>query len=75
MTEYGELDPIESDIVIKDTGHLGSESIAFCDGKVIAHAKADQDIYKMVKDWMTANEWYPNVFILSDHGNYHLTSV
>lgn len=74
VDNWEEIGPLESDIVI--TSDHG-KAIAVCDSQIIATASPnrDEDIYTMVKEWMTSHGWYPNVYILSDHGNYHLTEV
>lgn len=72
--EFCESEPQEGDIVVSDQHGV---DMAFCDGKAIASARISQgeDIYLMIKDWMIANSYYPNVFWISDHGNSCLVSM
>lgn len=65
--EYEEpLEPDEEDVIISYTDEIfsGSEYI----GKA-----SDWEIQvKLIQEWMKGEGFYPNVWQLSDHGNYHL---
>lgn len=63
----------EGDIVIADSWDNGY--LATCDGRVIVEGINFEDIEMKVLLWMKSNQYFPNVFILSDHGNFHYTEV
>ena len=72
LEEIGNLDdyegqedePSEEDIFISDTGHLG------CNGKVIHHGNPDHTD-GAIRAWMETEQYWPNVWTVSDHGNIH----
>lgn len=61
-------EPDEDDIIISDNG-------VTCAGKIITNAVEWDDQCEAIKAWMQENKFYPSVWMLSDHGNYHLTSI
>lgn len=68
-------EPEEGDIILSDCGPLGSLTLATCYGKVIAGPGPDAECREAVKDWMDNEEFFPSVWYVSDHGNYHLVTT
>lgn len=64
--------PDEEDIFISDTGNLGSITIATWCHKIIARDSERMQVERKVKAWMEEQEYWPNVWFVSDHGNAHL---
>lgn len=61
--EY-EDEPQEDDIVIEHDGTI------YAEGGVIGTVNEGWDEgYKAIYDWQTRNQYYPTVWIISDHGN------
>lgn len=59
--------PDFDDIVISSNGwkySIGSEDHGF-----IGEFEEWDDAVKAVKEWMKKNNWYPNIWTMSDHGN------
>lgn len=57
----------EHDVVIQPNGDI------YSDGKLITHANDDWDLDReAIEEWMQVNQFWPNVWMLSDHGNLHL---
>jgi len=78
LEEIGNLDdyegqedePSEEDIFISDTGHLGCHDYVTCNGKVIHHGNPDHTD-GAIRAWMETEQYWPNVWTVSDHGNIH----
>lgn len=67
---YGEPDePVEGDYVITDEG-VGIVGEGF-----ISDAVEWDDISEAIRADMEASNFYPDVWIISDHGNAHRTSI
>lgn len=64
----GDREPQEGDIVTSDHRRF------YSDGKLIVIVDAD-DWMPAVGAWCKANQYFPNVFFISDHGNSVLISV
>jgi hypothetical protein len=58
--------PEEDDCVISSNGNIYSVS---CGGKYINKFVEWEDAMKAVVDWQEANNFYPNIWFISDHGN------
>lgn len=62
--EEREDEPQDDDIVIEHDGTI------YAEGRVIGTVNEGWDEgYKMIYDWQTRNQYYPTVWIISDHGN------
>jgi hypothetical protein len=69
-SEDGEpCEPEEEDIVTSD--HMNF----YQNGKVIFELKEDDDHIEHLREWMSLNNFYPNVWFISDHGNAHLMEL
>jgi uncharacterized membrane protein (UPF0127 family) len=64
-----EFEPEEDDIFIQDSGPLGSRTSVSAGGKFLGEFKTEEEAEEAIKEWMEANQWYPNVWKVSDHGN------
>lgn len=60
-----DIGPDEEDIVINDKNE------ASYSGKLIA---SGENVRTLVRAWMDSNQWWPNVWFISDHGNPHLVT-
>lgn len=67
--------PDEEDMVFSSTGTLGGKTQVSVGGKVVGTFTEWDDAEQAAKDWMEKNNWHPNVWIESDHGNYHRTTL
>lgn len=63
-----EDEPEDDDYIIQDDGVYQS-------GKLITDATEWEDCRDAIKAHMDSEQFYPNVWILSDHGNAHLTTL
>ena len=70
-----DLEPSSEDIVITTEGRLGCRYVAYYSGRAIATAIEYGDVETMLKTWMETNKYWPSIWILSDHGNFHLTTI
>lgn len=60
----------EEDIIINEKGQ------AFYAGKLICHPNKDSGPdFKSIRDWMHESKYFPNVWIVNDHGNVDLYSI
>lgn len=65
--EYEEpFEPDEEDVIISYTNEIFSGS------EYIGKASNWEDQVELIQEWMRGEGFYPNVWQLSDHGNYHL---
>lgn len=63
----------EEDITISDSGPLGSlYSVGIVNGKFIGEYKTRDAAETAIRTWMEENQFWPNVWIISDHGNAEL---
>lgn len=58
----------EDDYVIRDCGKLGCKTSVSCDGKTKIFNSFDEAIAFINEDMQEQN-FYPNIFQISDHGN------
>jgi hypothetical protein len=68
-TSLSEDEPQEDDCIIQSNGFTLSVS---CGGEFIGEFEEDEDAYNAVKNWKEENNWYPNTWFISDHGNVSL---
>ena len=64
-----EDEPQDDDCYIESNGFKYSVS---CNGKFIKEFQEMDDALAAVKTWKNANNWYPNTWFISDHGNFSL---
>lgn len=68
-------EPEEDDAYLWPTGPLGSRTSASFAGKYLGEFKTERRARAAVRLAMTREQFWPNVWTVSDHGNHHLTSV
>jgi hypothetical protein len=61
--------PEDDDCFIESNGFKYSVG---CDGKFQGEFVEMEDALNKVKEWKTKNNWFPNTWFISDHGNYSL---
>jgi hypothetical protein len=67
--EEMEDEPEEDDIFIQPHGQLGSQYSVGTQHKHIGVFNEMEDVEKAIKEWMEKNQFWPNVWFVSDHGN------
>ena len=60
-------EPQEDDCFITDKPHGGYE--VSCGGKFVGQKTDFEDALKMVNDWRKKSKYFPNIWMVSDHGN------
>jgi hypothetical protein len=71
--ECADVAPVEGDFTIHPTGFLGGLSaLARFDGPVIGHFGCDDDAVCEARRIMSVEQYWPNIWIVSDHGNWEL---
>jgi len=69
-------EPEDGDYIIEDCGRLGSRCCATIKGQNYrVEADTREEVEAMIKVQMKNDKFYPNVWALSDHGNYELTTL
>jgi hypothetical protein len=61
--------PQEDDCFVESNGFKLSVS---CGGKFQGQFIEDEDAFNAIKKWKKENNWYPNTWFISDHGNMSL---
>jgi hypothetical protein len=61
----------EADIFLESTGTLGGKTSVSAEGKHLGDFSDDVEAIEFVKLWMEENKYWPNVWMVSDHGNIH----
>jgi len=73
--EYDETDeadkPSDDDIFLSPAGNLGSHTDLSAGGRYVGTFKTEEAAQKAIVDWMKKENWYPNIWYVSDHGNQH----
>ena len=74
-------DPIipdrHEDVFISNCGPLGSQTVAYWNGKKIASCKGKYDrlyVERAVEEWMEEQQFWPNVWFVDDHGGETLVT-
>lgn len=70
--EKEEHEPEHEDIFFHNTGPLGSRTSVSAGGKHIGEFKSDEEAHHAAKQWSKKNNFHPNAWQVSDHGNHHL---
>lgn len=68
-------EPDDEDAILSDSGPLGRKTSASIGGKHLGEFDDEEEAKEALRDWMTKNNFYPNVWRLSDHGNYHKITI
>lgn len=64
-------EPQEDDVIISSTGALGSQSQVVFGGKYLGTFTEWDDIEDAIREEGNRGNFWPNIWQLSDHGNYH----
>jgi len=64
-------EPEEGDMYFSDSGPLGSKTSVSVEGKHIGEFNSQEEAEKAARDWMVKNNYHPNIWYISDHGNVH----
>jgi hypothetical protein len=65
--------PTDGDFTITPTGPLGGLSaLGRVGGKFVGTFDCDDDAVREARRLMTVEQWWPNIWIVSDHGNWEL---
>ena len=77
MTQHVEqFEPCEGDYTMTPCGPLGSRiGVGQVGGKFIGEFRTDEDAEKFIRDRMEREKFWPNVWWVSDHGNWDLRSL
>jgi hypothetical protein len=71
-----EHEPTEGDYTMTPTGPLGSLiSVGQVEGKHLGTFATDDGARQFIRDRMEREQFWPNVWNVSDHGNWDLTEV
>lgn len=66
-----EDEPQEDDIFLQPTGTLRGGTSVSAEGKWLGDFEDDVEAIEFIKLWMEENKYWPNVWMVSDHGNIH----
>lgn len=64
-----ETTPEDEDCFISPCGRLGSQYSIACGGKYLDTVSDFNDAIHKVNDWQRKNKVFPNIWMVSDHGN------
>lgn len=68
-----QVEPTEGDFTITPCGRLGGKSaLGRVGGRFIGEFDCDDDAAREAQRIMTAESWFTNVWLVSDHGNWRL---
>jgi hypothetical protein len=71
--ECADAEPVEGDFTIHPTGFLGGLSaLARVEGKFVGRFDSDEDAVCEARRIMSVEQFWPNIWIVSDHGNWNL---
>lgn len=77
MSEYydDEQGPQDGDYMLSPTGPLGGQTLVAQYGKALRVFAEDDDARKFIRARMDREQFWPNVWVISDHGNETLITV
>jgi len=70
-----EFEPEESDAYIVPCGNLGSKTSLSIEQKFIGEYSSDDEAIEAFKEHCKTNQYWPNLWQVSDHGNHTLLTV
>jgi hypothetical protein len=71
--EWGDDEPVEGDFTIAPCGRLGGKSaLGRHEGKFVGEFDCDEDAAKAARDIMDQEQYWVNIWLVSDHGNWSL---
>jgi hypothetical protein len=74
--EYDDSDePQSDDIVLYNSGTLGSRTSVSAGGRHIGEFKSDDEAEKAIVDWINKNKFHPNIWYQDDHGGLSLYTL
>jgi transposase-like protein len=76
--ETEENEPQEDDMYLTPSGPLGSKTSVSVEGKFLGEYNSEEEAVKAIKEWIDKNNFYPNIWYVSDHGNispYSIVSI
>lgn len=68
-------EPQEEDYILSPCGQLGGRTSVSQSGKCLGVFDDDGAALAFVRDHMETSKFWPNVWIMSDHGNAHLVDM
>jgi len=69
IDEEEEINPDEEDVFFEDNGNLGTKTSVSAGGKFLGEFQSMEEAEEAVLEWMEENQFYPNCWYISDHGN------
>lgn len=68
--------PQPEDITMTPSGPLGSRiSVGEVEGKFLGEFDTEEEAEAFIKQYMEQNQFWPSVWYVSDHGNWHLRTL
>ena len=62
----------DEDCFVSPSGTLGGKYSVSCGGKFIDEVSEFEDAMELIRSWQDKNQFYPNIWDVSDHGNFNL---
>jgi hypothetical protein len=59
----------DEDYKVSSCGNLGGKTQVAINGNVIAEFVEESEAYELIKERMEKEQFWPNIFWISDHGN------
>jgi len=60
--------PSDDDIILHNSGTLGSRTSVSASGRHIGEFKSDEEAEKAIVDWINRNKFHPGIWYVDDHG-------
>jgi outer membrane lipoprotein-sorting protein len=73
--DFEDEGPSEDDIIISDSGSLGSKTSVSAGGKNIGEFRSTEEAEKAIVDWINKNKWYPTIWYQDDHGGVDIYTL
>jgi hypothetical protein len=71
-----DIEPCEGDYTLTPTGHLGGRNaVGIVGGHFLQNFTEEADARRFIRERMDREHYWPNVWSVSDHGNWTLTNV
>lgn len=75
MDYVEDSEPCEGDYILRDAPPLGSRTfVGIVDGGSLGEFESDAAALKAIRMRMETEQFFPNVWRMSDHGNLHLVT-
>lgn len=69
--EDDDTEPCEDDYILSDAGRLGSLTAVSQNGRHLGTFREEDEAEQFIRGHAQNAQFWPNVWRLSDHGNYH----